>query len=129
MSSTSTVEPHVPTDVVVHDPKSPPPPFVYVWPSIVVFAVAHTMAMYACWLILTSASIYTTLFTCGLYWFCIVGLLVGCHRLWSHRSFTASPALEWFLMAGATMAYQNNVIHRVREHRAHHKSSGTMAIR
>lgn len=87
--------------------------------------VAHSVALYGGWLAVTAtAHIYTTLFTCVLYWYSMLSLLVGCHRLWSHRSFEASPSLQWFLMVGATIAYQRSVINWVRNHRSHHRYAG-----
>lgn len=114
-------------DVSLMKQARPRPKVEYVWLNIILFPIAHSVALYACWLALTSAHIYTTLFTYGLYWFTMMGLLAGVHRLWSHKAFKASRALEWFLVAGATMAYQNDVIHWVREHRVHHKFSETDA--
>lgn len=99
----------------------------FVWPHLILFPVTHAIAIFAFYLAATSAHIYTSLFTFVLYWFSMVGLLAGLHRLWSHRSYKANSGLQWFLMLGCTMAYQNTIIHWVREHRVHHKFSETNA--
>lgn len=99
----------------------------YVWLNLILFPVTHIIAVYGCYLIVVSAHIYTCLFTFGLYWFTMLGLLAGIHRLWSHRSYKASNGLQLFLMLGCTMAYQNSIFHWVREHRVHHKFSETNA--
>lgn len=99
----------------------------YVWLNLILFPVSHATALYGCYLAFTSAHIYTSLFTYGLYWFSMCGLLAGIHRLWSHRSFKANTGLQVFFMLGCTMAYQNDIIHWVREHRVHHKFSETNA--
>lgn len=114
-------------DIVVLREDAPQENIEYVWLNLVLFPVAHSTALYGCYLAITSAHIYTSLFTYGLYWFTMIGLLAGIHRLWSHRAFKANKPLQWFFMLGCTMAYQNSIIHWVREHRVHHKFSETNA--
>jgi len=54
-----------------------------------------------------------------------MGVTVGCHRLWSHRSFEANFPLRFLLMIMASGANQGSIYHWVRDHRAHHKYSDT----
>ena len=54
-----------------------------------------------------------------------MGITVGCHRLWSHRSFKARLLLRIFLMILATGLHQEDIYKWVRNHRTHHKYSDT----
>ena len=54
-----------------------------------------------------------------------LGITVGAHRLWAHRSFTASFPLRVFLMLCNSIANQQTIYKWVRDHRVHHKHSET----
>ncbi|KAF7495314.1 Acyl-CoA desaturase [Sarcoptes scabiei] len=56
-----------------------------------------------------------------------IGVLVGAHRLWTHRSFKARWPLRVVLMIAQTIALQNDIYEWVRDHRVHHKYSETDA--
>ncbi|KAL7528423.1 hypothetical protein ACHAWF_002553 [Thalassiosira exigua] len=56
-----------------------------------------------------------------------LGITVGAHRLWAHRSFTASFPLRLFLMLCTSIANQQTIYKWVRDHRVHHKHSETDA--
>ncbi|XP_053210212.1 stearoyl-CoA desaturase 5-like [Panonychus citri] len=56
-----------------------------------------------------------------------VGIGVGAHRLWSHRSFKAKTPLRVFLALAFTSAGQKSLGTWVRDHRTHHKFSETDA--
>lgn len=51
------------------------------------------------------------------------GITVGFHRLFTHRSFEASPALRVALAIAGSMALQGPVIRWVSDHRRHHAHS------
>lgn len=51
------------------------------------------------------------------------GVTIGCHRLWSHRSFQARAPTRFVLMLLASMANQGGIYHWSRDHRVHHKES------
>jgi len=59
--------------------------------------------------------------TCGL------GITVGAHRLWAHRSFEASFPVRFVLMLLNCVANQGSILHWVRDHRVHHKHTETTA--
>jgi stearoyl-CoA desaturase (Delta-9 desaturase) len=61
----------------------------------------------------------------GAMWFLVggVGVSVGLHRLFSHRSFEATPALRAVLGAFGAMAAQGPLIYWVALHRMHHAAS------
>jgi len=55
------------------------------------------------------------------------GITVGVHRLWSHRSYTASASYRCLLMLFNSIANQGTIYHWARDHRVHHKYSETDA--
>ncbi|XP_063635590.1 acyl-CoA Delta(11) desaturase-like [Cydia splendana] len=55
------------------------------------------------------------------------GITAGAHRLWSHRSFKATPPLQVLLMLAQTLACQLSAHSWARDHRLHHKYVDTDA--
>ena len=56
-----------------------------------------------------------------------IDLLGGAHRLWAHRSYSASFPVRVFLMLANCVANQGSIYHWARDHRVHHKFSETEA--
>ena len=56
----------------------------------------------------------------GLYVFTGLGVTVGFHRCFTHRSFTAAPLLRIVLAIAGSMSFQGSVISWVATHRRHH---------
>ena len=54
-----------------------------------------------------------------------LGITVGYHRYFSHKSFKTYPFMEWIFMFSGTMALQNKIIHWCSDHRRHHKKLDT----
>jgi stearoyl-CoA desaturase (delta-9 desaturase) len=54
-----------------------------------------------------------------------LGITAGAHRLWAHRSYSASLPVRFFLMLCASIANQGSIYHWCRDHRVHHKNSET----
>ncbi len=52
-----------------------------------------------------------------------VGVTVGYHRLFTHKSFEAHPAVKWFLGVAGSMAIQGPILGWVATHRMHHQHS------
>jgi stearoyl-CoA desaturase (Delta-9 desaturase) len=50
-----------------------------------------------------------------------IGIGSGYHRLWSHRTYEAHPALKGFLAVMGGMALQNSIIVWSARHRVHHR--------
>jgi stearoyl-CoA desaturase (delta-9 desaturase) len=50
-----------------------------------------------------------------------IGIGSGYHRLWSHRTYEAHPALRWFLAVMGGMALQNSILIWCARHRVHHR--------
>jgi stearoyl-CoA desaturase (delta-9 desaturase) len=51
-----------------------------------------------------------------------IGITAGYHRLWCHRSYEASPLLEWLLMLFGSSTGQGDAINWCRTHRTHHRN-------
>ena len=54
-----------------------------------------------------------------------VGITIGYHRLFAHKSFKTYPLVEWFLMIFGSMALQNTILNWCSDHRRHHKKLDT----
>ena len=54
-----------------------------------------------------------------------LGITMGYHRLFAHRTFKARPLLEWILMLCGSMALQNTIVKWCSDHRRHHKKLDT----
>jgi stearoyl-CoA desaturase (delta-9 desaturase) len=50
-----------------------------------------------------------------------IGIGSGYHRLWSHRTYDAHPALKWLLAVMGGMSLQNSIIIWSARHRVHHR--------
>jgi len=59
-----------------------------------------------------------TILTLG---FAGMSITVGYHRLWSHKTYEAHPALQFILALGGAFALQNSALHWSSDHRVHHK--------
>jgi len=69
----------------------------------------------------------TVIWSFALWWMSGLGITAGVHRLWSHRSYTASISLRFVLMLWNSIANQGSIYHWARDHRVHHKFSETDA--
>jgi stearoyl-CoA desaturase (delta-9 desaturase) len=58
-----------------------------------------------------------------MYQICAIGITIGMHRLWSHRSFKATAPVRFVLMIIASISNQGSIYHWCRDHRVHHKCS------
>jgi len=59
------------------------------------------------------------------FWFASIGLFVGQHRYFAHRSFKTNKFWEWFLNISGTLAGLSSTFGYVVKHREHHKASDT----
>ncbi|OLQ91314.1 acyl-CoA desaturase [Vibrio panuliri] len=53
--------------------------------------------------------------------FCNLSITTGYHRLWSHKTYQAHPALRAVFAIGGAFALQNSALHWSSDHRVHHK--------
>ncbi|XP_071439706.1 acyl-CoA Delta-9 desaturase-like [Hetaerina americana] len=98
-----------------------------VWGNVFGFASLHLAALYGLYLAITSARLLTNLWALFLLFASAEGILMGAHRLYSHKSYKASWQLRLILVLFQTIAGQNCMYVWVRDHRLHHKYSDTDA--
>ncbi|XP_077469268.1 stearoyl-CoA desaturase b [Stigmatopora argus] len=101
-------------------------PWTLVWRNIWVMAILHAGALYGVFLI-PDACALTLIWSFVCFYISALGVTAGAHRLWSHRSYTATPPLRAFLALANSMAFQNDIYEWARDHRVHHKYSETDA--
>ena len=97
-----------------------------VWRSVYNITVIHLLGLVGCYLAF-QASYRSLLFAFVLHVLGCLGITAGAHRLWTHRSYKAHFILRVFLMILDTLAFQNDILEWVRDHRTHHKYSETNA--
>lgn len=62
--------------------------------------------------------------TAGVYfWFASIGLFVGQHRYFAHRSYETNKFWEWVLNISGTLASLSSTFGYIVKHREHHKAS------
>jgi stearoyl-CoA desaturase (delta-9 desaturase) len=94
-------------------------------PNVIFFVFAH-IAYFISWRWIwnhAGSAIYC-------YWFSMMislGITAGVHRLWSHKSYTASLPLRIILACFFTAVGQNDIFTWCRDHRLHHKFTETDA--
>eukprot|EP00586_Coscinodiscus_wailesii_P002637 CAMPEP_0172492060 /NCGR_PEP_ID=MMETSP1066-20121228/23042_1 /TAXON_ID=671091 /ORGANISM="Coscinodiscus wailesii, Strain CCMP2513" /LENGTH=344 /DNA_ID=CAMNT_0013261443 /DNA_START=153 /DNA_END=1188 /DNA_ORIENTATION=+ len=90
--------------------------------------VLHIMAIIGLWKVFFfTCRRETLLWTFFLYIASMTGITAGSHRLWSHRSYTASLPIRILLMIFTSIANQGTIYHWARDHRVHHKHAETDA--
>ncbi|KAF1982771.1 stearoyl-CoA desaturase [Aulographum hederae CBS 113979] len=67
----------------------------------------------------------TLIFAVGYYYCTGLGITAGYHRLWAHRSYSASVPLELFLAFCGAGAVEGSIRWWSRDHRAHHRYTDT----
>ena len=54
-----------------------------------------------------------------------LSITAGYHRLFSHKTYSASPVFEWLILIGSTLAVQWTALIWAHDHRLHHKHVDT----
>jgi len=85
-------------------------------------AVIHALAAYAI-ATLPSYGALTIAFAVALWPISALGITVGAHRLWSHRSYKAALPVRILLMLFQSTACQGTLLKWATEHRVHHRHS------
>ncbi|KIK57455.1 hypothetical protein GYMLUDRAFT_46345 [Collybiopsis luxurians FD-317 M1] len=93
------------------------------WFNIGILTITPSIALAG--LVLVPLRSPTMWFSILYYVFTMMGITAGYHRLWSHRAFTASLPLQWFLILGGTSAVQGSCYWWARAHRSHHRHTDT----
>ncbi|XP_063827537.1 acyl-CoA Delta-9 desaturase-like [Ostrinia nubilalis] len=99
-----------------------------VWKNAIGFLILHLLALWGLFIVFTGGVQFRTfLWTVFIANFASEGVTIGAHRLYTHRSFKASPPLRAMLLIMQTMAGQNSMFIWCRDHRLHHRYSDTDA--
>ncbi|KZV94644.1 delta 9-fatty acid desaturase protein [Exidia glandulosa HHB12029] len=93
------------------------------WLSLSILTIAPAIAVYGC--LTTSLRLKTAFWSFVYYYVTGFGITAGYHRLWAHRSYSASKALEWFLAFAGAGAVEGSIRWWARGHRAHHRYTDT----
>ncbi|EDW59214.2 acyl-CoA desaturase isoform X1 [Drosophila virilis] len=96
------------------------------WPDLGAQTFLHVGALYGLYL-LCYAKFYTFLWVVACIWVSGIGITAGAHRLWSHKSYTASLFLRILLAFMFSIAGQRDAYTWALDHRIHHKFSETDA--
>ncbi|KAJ0175631.1 hypothetical protein K1T71_008790 [Dendrolimus kikuchii] len=95
------------------------------WPAVLVFIHIHLLSVYGLWLFYNDAMWTTVLFLFALTSVGILGMTIGAHRLWAHRTYKASTGLRFTLMIFQTLAGVGSIYNWVYNHRLHHATFAT----
>ena len=61
-----------------------------------------------------------------IFWFVSgMGITMGYHRLFSHKSYDTNIFLEWVLMICGSLAFENTILKWSSDHRKHHAQAET----
>lgn len=96
------------------------------WLDLTAQLFLHVGALYGLYLLL-SAKFYTYLWVVLTILVSGIGITAGAHRLWSHKTYTASLPLRILLIFFFTIAGQRDAYTWALDHRIHHKFSETEA--
>ena len=99
-----------------------------VWRNTILFVILHSYTIYGLYLCFSGQTRWQTmLFSLVLYWLGGLGITMGAHRLWAHKSYKAHWTIRAVLMLCQTLAFQNSIYEWCRDHRVHHKYTETDA--
>jgi len=93
------------------------------WFNIIYLGLMHVFGIYGCFEIvsLVQARSWGILgMALFFYYFSNIGITAGAHRLWAHRTYSASSSVEFLLMLMSACANQGSVLKWARDHRVHH---------
>ncbi|CAH2085623.1 unnamed protein product [Euphydryas editha] len=97
-----------------------------VWKNAIGFLFLHLLALWGLWICITRGiKLKTYLWTLLVLFFSSLGVTMGAHRLFAHKSFKARPLLKASLIICQTLAGQNSIFIWCRDHRLHHRYSDT----
>lgn len=98
------------------------------WSNIIYLSALHIGFVYACIHAATHpVKVWTVAGAFAAGYFSGMGMSVGAHRYWAHRSFKAHTLLRLALMLLQTMTMNGSIFSYSRDHRNHHKYSDTEA--
>lgn len=97
-----------------------------VWRNVLSITMIHVLGLYGLTFV-PKAHVFTLVFAFLLHLLSGIGILVGAHRYWCHRTFQANSIFRVILFLCNTLALQDDIYTWCRDHRTHHKFSETSA--
>ncbi|KAM0753685.1 putative stearoyl-CoA 9-desaturase [Meredithblackwellia eburnea MCA 4105] len=91
--------------------------------STLALTIVPALAFYGA--LTTKVQLKTAIWAVVYYFYTGLGITAGYHRLWAHRSYTASLPLQYFLALGGSGAVEGSIKWWSRGHRAHHRYCDT----
>jgi len=92
----------------------------------VVACISYASLLFGLWMVMTgSVSAWWLLATFIVYMAMQLSVTVGCHRLFTHRTFECHKAWHWIFSVCATLSCQASAVSWVHVHYTHHKYSDT----
>ncbi|KAJ1522181.1 hypothetical protein ONE63_002491 [Megalurothrips usitatus] len=98
-----------------------------VWFNTIGFLILHLLTLYGIYLGMFHASVLTDIWAFVVGFISAESVLLGAHRLYTHRSYKATFPLRLLIVLWQTVSSQNCLWVWVRDHRQHHKYSDTNA--
>ncbi|KAK3920586.1 Acyl-CoA desaturase 3 [Frankliniella fusca] len=98
-----------------------------VWFNAIGFLILHLITVYGIYLGIFHASVLTDIWAFVVGFVSAESVLLGAHRLYTHRSYKATFPLRLLIVLWQTVSSQNCLWVWVRDHRQHHKYSDTDA--
>lgn len=99
-----------------------------VWRNVILFVILHSYTLFGLYLCITGQVKFLTYIATFLFYIAGgLGITMGAHRLWAHKSFKASTSVRFVLMIFQTLSFQNSIYEWCRDHRVHHKFTETDA--
>jgi len=97
------------------------PPIIYT--NVIIFSVLTAIALIGTpvWAMTIGFDWVEVAVAVFLFYFTGMSITAGYHRLWSHKTYDASPAFRVILAIGGAMTLQNSILHWSSDHRVHHK--------
>ncbi|XP_043273756.1 acyl-CoA Delta-9 desaturase [Venturia canescens] len=90
------------------------------WMTVLWYIHLNVLALYGAFILLTQAKWLTVFFTFFIIFLSNMGMTLGAHRLWAHRSYEAQGHVRLLLMLAQTLTGVGPIYDWVLAHRIHH---------
>jgi stearoyl-CoA desaturase (Delta-9 desaturase) len=93
------------------------------WSTVAGLSLIHVASIAGCLWIVVHPSAATLALAGVMYLLVGFAITAGYHRLFAHRTYRASPAVRWAMLAFGAAAFQNSALSWSADHRAHHANT------
>lgn len=92
------------------------------WSNVIIVFLQHLLLLVSVlYFLVNTFRFYTLVWTIAIGFLSGMGLTIGAHRLWAHRSFKATTSLRLLLAVFQSMTLVGSAFAYARDHRTHHK--------